>query len=94
MILEVNQNLLLAPVRYIHMVAAMKILGQFDTLVESVDAFEVIEFHVVEGNCGSLLSYQNAKSLHIIDTINATTCNLKDSHAHLLRGIGTLKSEK
>ena len=61
----------------------MKILGQFDTLVESVHAFEVIKFHIVEGNCGSLLSYQSAKSLQIIDTINATTCNLKDSHANL-----------
>ena len=71
----------------------MKILGQFDTLVESVHAFEVIKFHVVEGNCGSLLSYQSAKSLHIIDTINATTCNLKDSHANLFRGIGALKSD-
>ena len=71
----------------------MKILGQFDTLVESVHAFEVIKFHVVEGNCGSLLSYRSAKSLHIIDTINATTCNLKDSHANLFRGIGTLKSD-
>ena len=39
----------------------MKILGQFDTLVESVHAFEVIKFHVVEGNCGSLLSYQECK---------------------------------
>ena len=71
----------------------MKILGQFDTLVESVHAFEVIKFHVVEGNCDSLLSYQSAKSLHIIDTTNATTCNLKDSHANLFRGIGTLKSD-
>ena len=71
----------------------MKILGQFGTLVESVHAFEVMKFHVVEGNCGSLLSYQSAKSLHIIDTINAITCNLKDSHANLFRGIGTLKSD-
>ena len=31
--------------------------------------------------------------VHIIDTINATTCNLKDSHANLFRGIGTLKSD-
>ena len=51
----------------------MKILGQFNTLVESVHAFEVIKFHVVEGNCGSRLSYQSAKSVHIIDTNNATT---------------------
>ena len=65
----------------------MKILGQFDTLVESVHAFEVIKCHVVEGKCYSLLSYQSAKSLHIIDTINATACNLKDSHVHLFRGI-------
>ena len=71
----------------------VKILGQFDILVESVHAFEVVKCHVVEGNCGSLLSYQIAKSLHIIDTINATTCNLKDSHANLLIGIGTLKSD-
>ena len=48
-----------------------KILGQFDTLVESVHAFKVIKFHIVEGHYGSLLSYQSAKSLHIIDTINA-----------------------
>ena len=71
----------------------MKILGQFDTLVESVHAFEVIKFHIVEGKCGSLLSYQSAKSLHLIDTINATACNLKDSHTNLFRGIGTLKSD-
>ena len=71
----------------------MKILGQFDILVESVHAFEVIKFQVVKGNCGSLLSYQSVKSLHIIDTINVTTCNLKDSHANLFRGIGTLKSD-
>ena len=69
----------------------MKIFGQFDTLVESVHAFKVIKFHVGDGNCGSLLSYQSAKSLHIIDTIIATTCNLKDSHANLFRGTGTLK---
>ena len=55
----------------------MKILGQFDTLVESVHAFEVIKFHVVEGNCVS------SRSLHIIDIINATTCNMTHSHKNL-----------
>ena len=70
---------------------SMKIFRQFDTLVESVHAFEVIKFHVVEGIYGSLLSYQSAKSF--TDTINATTCNRKDSHAISFRGIGTLKSD-
>ena len=50
---------------------------------------EVIKFHVVEGNCGSLLSYQSAKSSHIINIINATTCNLK--YTNLFIGLGTLK---
>ena len=40
---------------------------------------------VVEGSCSSLLSYQSAESLHIIDIINATTCNLKDIHTYLFR---------
>ena len=69
------------------------IFGQFDTLDKSVHAFELIKFQVVEGNCGSLLSYQSAKSLHIIDTINSTTYNLKNSNANLFRGICTLKSD-
>ena len=41
----------------------MKIIGKFETMVESKKVFNIETFYVVQGNSGNLLSYQSAKNL-------------------------------
>ena len=71
----------------------MKIIGKFEAMVESKKVFNIETFYVVQGNSGNLLSYQSAKNLQIIETINSNTAsNWKSQFPELFTGIGTLKS--
>ena len=40
----------------------MKIIGKFETMVESKKVFNIETFYVVQGNSGNLLSYQSASN--------------------------------
>ena len=76
----------------------LKVLGQFETVIESKTTMAVSTSHVLSGRSGSLLSYTTARNLGLIalplnsvsTTAIPTSQDLRDQYPQLFKGIGQL----
>ena len=73
----------------------LPVIGQFEAILETKKRITVSTIHVVKGNCGSLLSYQTATELNLIQvSINNVNVESTNKCKHESSKISKTKIEK
>ena len=73
---------------------ALPVLGTFDTTVAFKEHAIDTTFHVIDGDCDTLLSFHTASDLHMIAityAIPTGTTDITDTYADRFQGIGKLE---
>ena len=73
----------------------LKTLGTLKLHVETKTRQDIFKFHLVEGNYGSLIGFQSASDLGLVQVINKINRvnNPIEKYQHLFNGIGKLKNK-
>ena len=73
----------------------LKTLGTLKRHVETKTRHDICKFHLVEGNYGSLIGFQSASDLGLVQVINKINRvnNPIEKYQHLFNGIGKLKNK-
>ncbi|XP_052777873.1 uncharacterized protein K02A2.6-like [Mya arenaria] len=74
-------------------IEAVKIMGQFQAMIETKDKFTTAMIYVTKGNSGNLLSYSTSVSLQVVPEIYSMTSKSEicDKFPKVFTGIGKLK---
>ena len=76
----------------------LPVIGQFEAILETKKRITVSTIHVVKGNCGSLLSYQTATELNLIqvsiNNVKVESTNKNQTCKHESSKISKTKIEK